>query len=364
MTVHPTIKKVLLEHGVSEHRFVDSMLKRLLRIPVEQSSHTSSSRDQESSRMGKETLEILSYKGEFLKPCPGTQNYICCGYQILNVATNCPLDCSYCILQAYMNQPNLRVFGNVEEKLQPVLNAIDLNPQKTFRIGTGEFTDSLALDDITGLSRLLLPEFAKRKNAILELKTKTDRVEHLIASKVRDRIVVSWSLNSSFIATHEEHRAVTLKRRLEAARLCQEEGFVLGFHFDPLVYHDGWQDGYRETVELMDQYIDPKRIIWISLGSFRYMPELKHIIRRRHPESSVLKGEFIKGIDGKMRYFKPLRMEMYHNLAKQLEKWHSSVGTYLCMESDDVWQKSLGWSPGNSDGLGDYLDQRVKALFG
>ncbi|MBW1787961.1 MAG: DNA photolyase [Deltaproteobacteria bacterium] len=314
--------------------------------------------------MGKDVLHLLKFPGAFFKPCPGTREYICCGYQILNLATNCPLDCSYCVLQAYINQPNLRVFVNYEEALQQSLDAIDAQPERVFRVGTGEFTDSLALDPLTGWTNRLVSAFSRRKNAVLELKTKTTAIKGVLASEQRDRIILSWSLNSPYIVSREEHGAPGLRKRLEAARTCQREGFVLGFHFDPLIPHRGWRDGYLRTMELLDRYIDPRGIIWISLGALRFMPALKSIIRLRHPHTTILDGEFITGLDGKRRYFKPIRMDLYGFLRENLEAWHSDLGLYLCMESDDVWKKSMGWSPTDSQGLGQYLDARVGLIFG
>ncbi len=359
-----TIKKVLVEEGARKRAFTDEVISRLPGIPVQHVKDNTSATVSDELDMGKDTLHLLSYKGEFLKPCPGTREYICCGYQILNVATNCPINCSYCILQSYFNQSNLRVFANLDEKIDQVLKEIDSKPECIFRVGTGEFTDSLAIDPITCWSDLLVPKFSKRKNAVLEFKTKTTQIERLVAGKYRDRIIVSWSLNSPYISAHEEHKAASLKKRLEAARQCQSEGFVLGFHFDPLIPHPHWKDEYLRTIELMDKYVDPKGIIWISMGSFRFMPGLKPIIRRRHPGSCVLDGEFITGLDGKMRYFKPIRIALYKFMRENLEKWHQHLGLYLCMESDDVWQKSLGWSPKNSTGLRRYLDSRVVEIFG
>ena len=358
------IKKVLVEPGAHRHHFTDQILTKLPGIPVETIGLDKSGSGTREPDMGKETLHLLSYKGEFLKPCPGTREYICCGYQILNVGTNCPIDCSYCILQAYFNQPNLRVFVNLEENLEQVLHVIDSNPETIFRVGTGEFTDSLAVDPITLWSDLLVPKFSKRKNAILELKTKTTNVERLLDSKYRDRIIVSWSLNSPYIAAREEHKAASLKKRLQAARQCQDQGYILGFHFDPLIPHPHWKEEYMKTIELMDKFLDPKGIIWISFGSFRFMPGLKPIIRRRHPETSVLDGEFVRGLDGKMRYFKPIRIQLYDFMSKNLKKWHPNLGLYLCMESDDVWQQGMGWSPEDSNGLRRYLDKRVVEFFG
>ena len=315
--------------------------------------------------MGKDTLHLLSYKGEFLKPCPGTKEYICCDYQILNVATNCPLDCSYCILQSYfLNQPYLRIHVNLEENMARILAVIDRDPEQIIRVGTGEFADSLALDPLTRWTDILMRPFSKRKNAVLEFKTKTAQIEGLLASPYRDRIIVSWSLNSPLISTKEEKGAATLKQRLEAARRCQQEGFVVSFHFDPLIPHKGWREGYLKTIDLMDRYLDPGGIIWISMGSLRFMPDLKPIIRKRHPETSILDGEFITGLDGKARYFKPIRMELYGFMRQNLEQWHSDLGLYLCMESDEVWRKSMGWSPEKSRGLKRFLDDRVVKIFG
>ncbi len=314
--------------------------------------------------MGKNVLHFLNYKGEFLKPCPGTREYICCGYQILNVATNCPLNCSYCILQYYFNNPHLRVHTNLAEELPRILETIDAQPEKVFRVGTGEFTDSLALDPVVRWTDLLVPAFSTRKNAVLELKTKTIEINGLLAAKERDRIIVSWSLNSPYITATEEHGAASIEKRLRAAKKCQEEGFKIGFHFDPLIYHGKWKEQYARTIDLMAKFIDPATIIWISFGSFRFMPGLKPVLRKRHPKTCILNGEFVMGLDGKMRYFKPMRIDMYAFMREQLEKWHSNLGLYLCMESDEIWEKSMGWSPEESSGLKRYLDERVKWIFG
>ena len=137
------------------------------------------------------------------------------------------MNCSYCVLQAYFNKPSLRLFINLEENLEGIFKIIDNNPDKIFRIGTGEFTDSLAIDHIADWTETLPKYFSKRKNVLLELKTKTDRIEGLLRSQYRDRIIVSWSLNSQYIASREEHGAPSIEKRLKCAKACQEEGYVL-----------------------------------------------------------------------------------------------------------------------------------------
>jgi spore photoproduct lyase len=359
----PVIKRVVVEEEALGLGRTSAWLRALPHVPVEIRPADSQKVGQEGE-MGKEVLHILRFKGAFLKPCPGTKTYICCGYQILNIGTNCPMDCSYCILQAYFNQPNLRVFANIDEEIDRVLAEIDRNPDHIFRIGTGEFTDSLALEPLLKWSELLLPRLCSRRNVLLELKTKTTHVEGLIDAPFRDRVVISWSLNSPRMVSREERGAATLKKRIETAGRCQREGFTVGFHFDPLVAHTDWREGYLRTIDLLDRHVDPKKVIWMSLGSFRFMPNLKQVIRRRHPASELLRGEFVTGLDGKMRYFKPIRMGLYGFVREHLDRWHPNLGLYLCMESDEVWEAAMGWSPGDSEGLSSYLDGRVAAFFG
>ena len=357
------IRRVLIERGAQDDSLAKTVLKRLPDIPKESVDPHDLALPEGIEEMDKESLRIIHYKGEFLKPCPGTKRYICCGYQILNVGINCPMDCSYCFLQSYINQPSLRIFANLRDELNEIGKYIDSYPERIFRIGTGEFTDSLALNYLTGWTDYLLPVFSRRKNCILELKTKTSSVESLLKSKYRERIVVAWSLNSPRIVSIEERRTASLKERILAAHDCQKAGFVLAFHFDPLLYYPGWDEDLEEAVRLLEKYIDPESIIWISFGSFRYMPALKWAIKRRFPKTKIFDGEFVTGLDGKLRYFKPIRIEMYSKLLERLKKWYEDLGIYLCMESSDVWKQSFGWSPKTSANLSRYLDNRVRKLM-
>jgi DNA repair photolyase len=358
------IKTAILEKGAEEYPFAQRVVEQLRHSCPVRVDHEVPALRFDEVNLDKDTLRLVSFPGQLFKPCPGTREYLCCGYQILNVGTNCPLDCSYCILQAYFNQPSLRVFVNVEEQLEAIGEALQAAGRRIFRIGTGEFTDSLALDPVVGWTQVLPPFVAKHKNAVLEFKTKTLSVEGLLSSPYRDRIVVSWSLNSPFIAAREEHGAPSIRKRLEAARTCQREGYTLGFHFDPLIQHPSWKEEYARTIALLDQFIDPSKVIWISLGCLRYMPFLKRIIRRRFPATHILDGEFIPGLDGKMRYIKSVRVEMYRFMKEELSRWGFMSGVYLCMESSDVWLKGMGWSPESSKGLSEYLDLRAADVFG
>jgi spore photoproduct lyase len=357
------IKSVVLEKDAESYAFAQRAMQGLQGSCAVMRDNEAPVLNPDPFDMDKQNLRLLYFPGQLLKPCPGTREYLCCGYRILNIGTNCPLDCTYCILQAYFNQPSLRVFVNLEQQLEAIGASLRNSGHKILRIGTGEFTDSLALDPIMKWTHILPSFVAEHKNVILEFKTKTVSVEGLLSSAHRDRIVVSWSLNSPSIASTEEHGAPSIRKRLEVARACQREGYVIGFHFDPLIEHPSWKEEYSRTVDMLSHFIDPSKVIWISLGCLRYMPNLKQVIRARFAKSRILDGEFIPGLDGKMRYIKPVRIEMYGFMQEKLAQWGVSRGLYLCMESNEVWSKGLGWSPGSSEILSQYLDNRACELF-
>jgi spore photoproduct lyase len=306
---------------------------------------------------GKRHLLLCRNKGKFFKPCPGTREYQCCDYHVLNIGMNCPMDCVYCILQAYLNNPWLSFFVNIDELFAELDGELQAHPDKLYRIGTGEFTDSLALDRLTGLSRHLVNYFKDKDNAVLELKTKSVEIDNLMDIEHDGRTVIAWSLNSTQIMKNEEIRTAGLDLRLSAAKRCADKGYRLAFHFDPIIYHDGWQEGYRATIKKLFEVVPADQIVWISLGALRFIPQLKTIASGRFSGSRFFYQEFIEGLDGKSRYFIDQRVEMYKFLVGELHKFASQqTCIYFCMESDLIWQKVFGYTPEEKGGVGAMLD--------
>ncbi len=305
-------------------------------------------------------LQVLQFKGRFIRSCPATKYYHCCGYVILHFGERCTIGCTYCILQAYWNQPCLRIFGNIDDMLSEVEKMLDSHKDTLFRIGTGEFTDSLLLDPWTGFSEILVPYFANKDNAILELKTKTIFIERLKHLKHKGHTIVSWSLNAPNIVSQEEGKAAPISDRLFAAKKCAEWGYFLAFHFDPIFYFPGWEKAYSETLQQLFETIPSDRIVYISLGSFRFMPELKKEILKKRPAWKLASGEFIMSPDGKMRYFRDIRIELYKFFVSRIREFDPTLCVYLCMESGKVWEKAFGFHPRDKGGLPAMLDSAVK----
>jgi len=303
----------------------------------------------------KQILFLTQNKGAFIRNCPGTRSYQCCDYKILHIGTFCNMDCSYCILQSYFHPPLLQYFVNK--------NDLELEIEKLFsqkniiRIGTGEFTDSLIWELWTDLYQPIIPKFSRQSCAVLELKTKSTAInglEHLTHNR---KTIVAWSLNANKIIHSEERHTASLSARLKAAARCEGWGYPIAFHFDPLVIYNGCEEDYRQVVKQIFAHVSPENIIWISLGTFRFVPSLKPIIQKRFPNSKLIYGEFITGLDNKMRYFKPLRIELYRKIVSWIKESAPDVLIYLCMEHDEVWKKSLGFTPSEQGGLPKMLDE-------
>ncbi len=313
---------------------------------------------------GKKALLLTRFYGKRLKPCPGTSRHLCCGYYVINVVTNCPMDCSYCVLQGYLNNPLLTLYSNWEDLLQEIEHYLASGASSLCRLGTGELSDSLALEAIFPISRYLVSYFAKKKHGLLELKTKSDQIESLLDLDHQRRTVISWSFTPAQMVEEEERGTASIKQRAEAAQKCQEAGYPIGLHFDPMIDYKGWEEGYERLVADLFDRIDPRRVIWVSLGGFRYPPRLRGIAEERFPQTRIFLGESFPGRDGKFRYLRPIRVNMYRQIVRWLRKVNPDLFIYLCMESKEVWQEVFGWSPLDSSHLNRLFEDRSKRWIG
>jgi spore photoproduct lyase len=244
-----------------------------------------------------------------------------------------------------LENPEPIFFTNLKD-LEKELTAVS-KTKKYLRIGTGELSDSLALDRETNYSHKILTLFEKFPDMIFEFKTKSDFVDNLLDyQKCLKNIIISWSLNPQEIIQREERLAPNLQCRLTALKKVQKHGYKIGIHFDPLLIFKGWEEAYEDLILQIKQAIDPGLVAWWSLGALRFPYALrKHIFK--HCKSRLFEGELIKGFDDKYRYFKPLRLELFRFITERIKGLISKdVPLYLCMEDREVWEEVLpGISP-------------------
>ncbi len=350
---YPT--RILIDPSVSEEPFAEKILSRCGNIPVMEATPENLPTDLEE---GKKTLFITKNRGRFVKPCPATPKYNCCNYYILDFCGHCGMDCTYCVLQSYFNNPYLSLYANMEDMKNDFRKFFVHNPEGYFRIGTGEYTDSLLLEHITGIHAEIIPLFHEQERAVLEIKSKTDNIESLLNIDPKGKVITAWSLNPTAVIEKEEFRVATIEERLDAARKCANAGYKLAFHFDPVIRYPGWEKDYLAVIDQLFKSVDADNIVYISMGCLRFMPALKPVVEKRFPRSKIIYEEFIKGEDGKMRYLKPLRINIYKKLVGAIKKAAPDAEVYFCMERPDVWREVMGWSPESNEELGRVLAKR------
>ncbi len=344
------IKKIFIDHSVKNSLIAKTVVENSNDIDI----FYVDSAELNDESLERECVYLLKYKGSFFRKCPGTKFYNCCGYKIIHIGEGCPLNCSYCILKAYFSHQSIKVWANIEDLFIELRDIFSQN--KLYRVGTGEFTDSLALEFLTNYSKYLIEFLSNFDNVILELKSKICDLSWIDSVKDVKKVLPAWSLNSVDIPPREEYLTSSLEERLQSAKECAQLGFRVCLHFDPIIYYPGWEKGYMKTIEMIFDYLKPQDIAYLSLGSFRGMPQLFDFIEKNWPETDyIYHGEFILGIDGKLRLFRPLRVKQFRFMVDNLKKYGVSKQIYFCMESDEIWKATLGYTPKDIGGLSNHL---------
>lgn len=284
--------------------------------------------------MGKKHLLLTEYKGEFFRKCPGTQGKICCNYFVIDQTSNCPYDCSYCFLQSYLNLRAIKFSVNIDKlfkELKPIAES-----GKFIRVGTGELSDSLALEQYTGFGSKLINFFKNYSNIVLELKTKSKNVYSLPdVNNFKGNYVIGFTLSPEYIVKNEELMTASLSERLDASVVATRKGYGIALHFDPVIFVKDTFAHYEKLIrEIFKRH---KKLSWLSLAGFRYEPALKNYIEKRFENSVLINGEFIKCSDGKFRYLFPERLKIYKKIINLVEELSPETPLYFCMEDKKTW---------------------------
>jgi spore photoproduct lyase len=144
-------------------------------------------------------LEERETERQIFGRCPAfSRQAVCCGLYTLDAVRGCPFGCSYCTIQTFYGDT-----AELEADLAVKLEALELDPDRRYHIGTGQSSDSLIWGNRQNLLRSLLDFAARHPNVLLELKTKSDNVRYLLESELPRNVVFSWSLSTETVIRNE-----------------------------------------------------------------------------------------------------------------------------------------------------------------
>ncbi len=262
----------------------------------------------------------------------------CCNLWTLDMVESCGFDCSYCSIQSFYNEDTITFNTRIKEKL---LN-ITLDKDEIYHIGTGQSSDSLMWGNRGGVLDALIEFARKNPNAILELKTKSDNVGYLLQKEYPKNIIVTWSLNPQKVIDAEERLTASLDERLKAAKKIHDAGRLVGFHFHPMIWYEGWQEDYGEIFKRLLGEFDSKKVAMVSLGTLTFIKPVIKKLRKRGFKSKILQMPLTDAA-GKLSYPKSIKKELFKSAYEGLKPWHKEVFFYMCMEDHSLWREVFGY---------------------
>jgi len=272
--------------------------------------------------------------------CPvASEKTRCCNLLTLDAVESCGFDCSYCSIQSFYNQNTITFDASFKEKL---LN-LELDPNKTYHIGTGQSSDSLMFGNREGILDALFEFARKYPNVILEFKTKSDNIKYLLENDVPKNILCTWSLNTPTIIENEEHLTASLEKRIDAARRVADKGVKVGFHFHPIVEYKGYLDEYQAVYKKLILKFDPSEVALVSFGTLTFIKPVIKQLRSREFRSKITQIPH-EDASGKTSYPIETKIEMFKHAYESFKPWHKDVFFYLCMEPHELWEKTFGYN--------------------
>ena len=320
--------------GRDGERYISELRRHMKRL---RESETDYSNFFPQKRSQGKTKKLMSDQKLVLSRCPcpvDGEKTRCCKLRTLDAVMQCAFGCSYCSIQAFYNENEIRIVSNLREKLEAMEIGDDV-----WHIGTGQASDSLLLGDDYGTLSALATFAEKHPNIVLEMKSKAGR--DVFNRPWPRNMVFTWSLNAPTIIEKEEHFTASLTERLKMAQKARDNGNLVGFHIHPMFYFKGWEKEYGEVVEAIVSNFRPEEICMIGIGTLTFTKAVIKRLREMGQESKVLQMELTEAA-GKYSYPLDKKEKMFrHIYASFPEEYRKGVFFYLCMEDPSLWKPVL-----------------------
>ena len=263
----------------------------------------------------------------------------CAKFYKLTAYNNCNFWCEYCYLYlTFRTQPVSTHFINYEKMYDEIIKFDRSKKPKALRVlNLGELGDPLAVDNITGFAKQIIPfmpEHATRTRLLFL--TKSDCVDDILSLDHGGQSIISFSVNTDAVFHQLEHRTASPDSRLIAAAKVQKAGYEVRLRIDPVIYYSTWEKDYIALVDKIFEYVQPTRI---TIGEYRPSNGLAHHISVRFPESPLLKIDKSLVREGKkLRYPKNLRIKMFRTIIDTIKKHKNDIDISLCKEQPEIWR--------------------------
>lgn len=264
---------IYVESEIRQHSRSLEIMKRLKNTPVVEIDHYGEvfNPRAQNFRLQKSNPAIIiarKHKGWVLKTpkaygIGGYHNYY------FSHMLNCIYDCRYCFLQGMYRSAHQLIFVNYEDFAGEIRRVAAQHDPEPVWFFSGYDCDSLANEPLTGFAEFFTPLFAGLDNAWMELRTKSTQVRQLQKLEPCPRIVTAFSFTDQHSHQKLEHSVPSIKKRINAMQALLEAGWPVGLRFDPIVYHQNYQQAFVRLLDQIFAVIDANSLHSVSLGAFR-----------------------------------------------------------------------------------------------
>ncbi len=205
---------------------------------------------------------------------------------------NCPYDCRYCFLQGMYRSAHHVLFVNYDDFERELALTIQNSAGQPCYFYSGYDCDSLAFEQYSRFAEHFILFFQQHPHAYLELRTKSARIRPLLQFEATKNIIIALSFSPENIARTLEHRVPSLLRRITAAQKLQQRGWSLALRFEPLIFHEGYQENYARLFTTLFNALDVRMLHSVSLGLFRMPQSYFKNILKLYPDDPLYAQHF------------------------------------------------------------------------
>jgi spore photoproduct lyase len=226
---------------------------------------------------------------------------------------------------------NYLLFVNFEDFANDLREHVKNTTAKNPWYFSGYDCDSLALEPITGFADYFLKVFSEKcmQKATLELRTKSTQIRSLLSREALPNVVVAFSLNPDEVIASVEAGTPKLEKRLKAIQQLQSSGWRVGLRFDPVVWHEGFEENYQRFFKHVFSVVNTDLVDSITLGSVRLPKGFHKIMSKLYPEHWLFKSGVELDEKGMVTYNQVISEELLGYCQDEIKRYISAKKVFI-----------------------------------
>lgn len=206
------------------------------------------------------------------------------------IATGCIGHCHYCYLQTTLGaKPYIRVYVNMDDIMSAARQYIEERQPEITRFEAACTSDPVSIEHITGSLKQLIEFIGQEPFGRLRFVTKYHHVDSLLDANHNRHTRFRFSVNADYVIKNFEPSTSSFSQRIEAAGKVARAGYPLGFIIAPIIWYEGWEEGYTKLLEKLAVAVPEEASVDLTfeLIQHRFTKTAKNIIMQRYPKTKL-----------------------------------------------------------------------------